>query len=31
MRKILAEEEEKKKKMDPGHHAAWTAKLLGNR
>jgi hypothetical protein len=31
MRQILAEEEEKKKKMDPGHHAAWMAKLLGNR
>lgn len=32
MQQILAEEEEKKKKkMDPGHHAAWMAKLLGNR
>jgi hypothetical protein len=31
MRQILAEEEKKKKKMDPGHHAAWMAKLLGNR
>lgn len=31
MRNILYEEEEKKKKMDPGHYAAWKAKLLGNR
>lgn len=31
MRQILAEEEVKKKRMDPGHHAAWMAKLFGKR
>ena len=30
MRQILAEKEEKKK-MDPGHHAAWIARLVGNK